>query len=313
VWRGVNLPREAVLVALESRQAAVGSAGSPMNETLTATWMEGPNLTQFGSLPLPLSEHWGVVTDPDGRVFVLSDSFPPGDLKLSELTPLGFLSDSQARGRGFTGFFGELSRMYAVVMVIPFLLLAVYVPVLHVAMQYCRNPRYGFAHRTVRLASIGRRAMARIIDTLLMVLPLAAVGLWWYLAFDLEQFVQQMQANPPQQILTILLAVFGGLTYMLMLVILFGTLEGVLGWSPGKLLCGLRVVRTTLQPVGVLRGLIRQFLIVIDGQFNYLVGAAMVAALPKQQRLGDLAADSIVVEAASLEPLSPLPRFGGEG
>lgn len=307
-WQAYELTSDVIPVRLEGRLAVVDSSGPPMGGKLDASWLEGGRLVPFGTLSLPLSEHHGIVTDAEGRVFVLADSFPPGEVRVTELTADGFLSpDTAQKPSLFTGMIGQFARMYAVLLTIPYGLLAIYVLVLHVAMRACRNPRYGFAHRTVRLASIGRRAMARAVDTLLMTLPMIALAGWFLATFDVEQFVQQMQTNPQQMVITILVSVFGTLAYMLLLAIVFGTLEGVYGWSPGKLVCGLRVIRTTLEPIGVLRGLIRQFLLLADGFFNYLVGGAMVAVLTKQQRLGDLAADSIVIEAASLETDRPTP------
>jgi uncharacterized RDD family membrane protein YckC len=129
---------------------------------------------------------------------------------------------------------------------------------------------------------------------------MAGLMVWLIATFDLEQTIQQLTSDPLSMLKTIGVIVLGLLTYGVVAIVAIGTLEGVWGWSPGKLLCGLRVIRTTLRPIGVLRGIVRQFLLVIDGQFNYLIGGVMVALLAKQQRLGDLAADSIVVEAASL-------------
>jgi len=300
-WSPCPLISYDIPLYLGGRLAVVNPSGKTASQNLDASWLNG-HRQHFGTLSLPLSEHHGIVTDAEGRVFVLADSFPPGEVRVTELTADGFLSpDTAQKPSLFTGMTGQFARMYAVLLTIPYGLLAIYVLVLHVAMRACRNPRYGFAHRTVRLASIGRRAMARTVDTLLMTLPMFALAGWFLATFDVEQFVQQMQTNPQQMVIAILASVFGTLAYMLLLAIVFGTLEGVYGWSPGKLVCGLRVIRTTLEPIGVLRGLIRQFLLLADGFFNYLVGGAMVAVLTKQQRLGDLAADSIVIEAASLE------------
>ncbi|MDZ4683977.1 MAG: RDD family protein [Planctomycetaceae bacterium] len=306
-WTPCQLLTEFVPLHLDGKLAVVETSGPPMGQKLTASWVMNGERQPFGTLPISLSEHHGVVTTADGRAFALADSFPPGSVQVWELTANGgFQAQSTAKGKSiFTGALGQFAKMYAIILPIPILLLLMYVPILHIAMQKCRTTNYAFAHRTVRLASIGRRAVARAIDTILYTLPMVGVMVWLYLTFDLEQSIQQVSQNQVAMLKTIGIMVLGMLTYGVSTVVVFGALEGIYGWSPGKLICGLRVIRTTLEPIGVLRGLIRQFLLIIDGQFNYLVGGAMVAVLAKRQRLGDLAADSIVVDAASLrEPES---------
>lgn len=68
------------------------------------------------------------------------------------------------------------------------------------------------------------------------------------------------------------------------------------GRSPGKRMTGLRVVNLRGGPVGLRRSLVRNLLRIID-QFpgTYIVGLISVMATPANQRLGDLAAGTIVV------------------
>lgn len=68
------------------------------------------------------------------------------------------------------------------------------------------------------------------------------------------------------------------------------------GRSPGKRLAGLRVVRTDGQPVGVLGSTVRNVLRVADflPAFNAL-GCLLILATTRNQRLGDLAAGTIVI------------------
>jgi uncharacterized RDD family membrane protein YckC len=231
------------------------------------------------------------------------------------LTAQGFQGAASDRPQSlFAGPFGGFLRSYLLMIAVSTgvvgVLQLVYIIVLHVAMASSRTTRYGFAHRTVRLASLGRRALARAIDTAIGWIPLGMSAGWLFARPDVlnvERLLQQANANPLQVIQTIALVVLALLMYGVTAIVIFGSLEGLYGWSPGKLVCGLRVIRTTLQPIGVFRGLIRQFLLVIDSQFTYLVGCAMIAVLVKRQRLGDLAADSLVVEAASLMEIAAVP------
>jgi uncharacterized RDD family membrane protein YckC len=74
------------------------------------------------------------------------------------------------------------------------------------------------------------------------------------------------------------------------------------GRTPGKRLCGLRVVRTGGQPVGFLTSSVRNLFRVIDGPAtSYVVGIVAILASSRNQRLGDMAAGTLVVR----EPAPP--------
>jgi uncharacterized RDD family membrane protein YckC len=74
------------------------------------------------------------------------------------------------------------------------------------------------------------------------------------------------------------------------------------GRTPGKRACGLRVVRTGGQPVGVLTSSVRNLFRVIDGPAtSYIVGIVAILASKRNQRLGDMAAGTLVVR----EPAPP--------
>ncbi|HEY3181257.1 MAG TPA: RDD family protein [Gaiellaceae bacterium] len=90
--------------------------------------------------------------------------------------------------------------------------------------------------------------------------------------------------------------------------IFFEVLNG--GRTPGKMMNGLRVVRVQGHPVGFLTSAIRNFLRPIDFLPSaYLLGAILILATRKNQRIGDIAAGTLVVrELTGDEP--PLPRIG---
>lgn len=68
------------------------------------------------------------------------------------------------------------------------------------------------------------------------------------------------------------------------------------GRTPGKRLNGLRVVRTGGEAVGFLTSTIRNVVRLVDFlPFAYLVGASAILLTPRNQRLGDLAAGTLVV------------------
>jgi uncharacterized RDD family membrane protein YckC len=68
------------------------------------------------------------------------------------------------------------------------------------------------------------------------------------------------------------------------------------GRSPGKRLAGLRVVRAGGHPVGFVASLLRNLLRIVDFlPALYLVGSVLILATTRNQRLGDLAASTIVI------------------
>ena len=77
------------------------------------------------------------------------------------------------------------------------------------------------------------------------------------------------------------------------------------GRTPGKRAAGLRVVRLGGEPVGFLASAVRNLLRLIDMQpgFIYAVGAVTILFSRRNQRLGDLAAGTLVVR----ERRAPLP------
>jgi uncharacterized RDD family membrane protein YckC len=68
------------------------------------------------------------------------------------------------------------------------------------------------------------------------------------------------------------------------------------GRTPGKRLNGMRVVRSGGEPVGFLTSAIRNVLRAVDFlPFAYVIGATSILATRKNQRLGDVAAGTLVV------------------
>ena len=81
--------------------------------------------------------------------------------------------------------------------------------------------------------------------------------------------------------------------------------SGKRGATPGKRVAGLRVVQTTGSPITLGQAVIRNFLRFIDGMpfFIYLFGLASCVATRRFQRLGDLAAGTVVI----YDRIQPMP------
>ncbi len=72
---------------------------------------------------------------------------------------------------------------------------------------------------------------------------------------------------------------------------------GKRGATPGKRVMGLRVVQTTGSPITLGQAIVRNFLRFIDGMpaFTYCFGLTSCLATKRFQRLGDLAAGTVVI------------------
>jgi uncharacterized RDD family membrane protein YckC len=93
--------------------------------------------------------------------------------------------------------------------------------------------------------------------------------------------------------LTAVVAPAVGLT-LLVYDVAFETLRG--GRTPGKSIGGLRVVRSSGRPVDLAASMIRNLLRLVDGMpLSYLPTIVSIAVTSCNQRLGDLAADTIVI------------------
>ncbi|MBA3380474.1 MAG: RDD family protein [Actinobacteria bacterium] len=156
---------------------------------------------------------------------------------------------------------------------------------------------------TVPLAGVGSRFSAAAIDLTIQVTLLISA----FVVFSVFGVGGGLAAG--------LLALS---TFMILLVydVAFEVLAG--GRTPGKRWTGLRVVLATGQPIGFVSSVIRNLLRIVDFLPSaYLVGIASILVTSRNQRLGDLAAGTVVARAprATIEVLGtpsrtpePLPQ-----
>ena len=94
------------------------------------------------------------------------------------------------------------------------------------------------------------------------------------------------------------LGTLGTLLYLILAFAYFTLLEGNRGQTLGKMLLGIKVVREDNGEVpGLGAAAIRTVLRLIDGIFAYLVGFIAIQISSKNQRLGDMAANTLVVRS----------------
>jgi uncharacterized RDD family membrane protein YckC len=158
------------------------------------------------------------------------------------------------------------------------------------------------------LAGVGSRFLALAFDTLLQVVAFVVVGIVAAVAGGVVAALvgrSARSANP---------WIFAGviLAWFAVYAGYFAAFEALWrGQTPGKRLVGLRVIDVSGRPVSVYAAILRNLVRIVD-QFPgiYAVGIVSVMVTSRHQRLGDLAAGTVVVreqtETLSL-PVTTVP------
>jgi uncharacterized RDD family membrane protein YckC len=122
----------------------------------------------------------------------------------------------------------------------------------------------------------GRRILATIIDGLVFGVLYAVIAMLFGTVTSVgpANWSGSMPALP-------------GVLYGVIVVLYYVLLEGYLGQTVGKMVLGIKVVREDNGEVPGLR--------IVDGLFSYLVAFITVLISGKNQRLGDMAAHTLVV------------------
>jgi uncharacterized RDD family membrane protein YckC len=131
----------------------------------------------------------------------------------------------------------------------------------------------------------GRRVLAIIVDGLVLGV------LFWVMSMVFGTSSVEGGAASAS------LGTLGTLVYAILAFAYFTLLEGYLGQTLGKMLLGIKVVREDNGEVpGLGAAAIRTVLRIIDAlPFAYLVGFISILISSKNQRLGDMAANTLVV------------------
>jgi uncharacterized RDD family membrane protein YckC len=135
--------------------------------------------------------------------------------------------------------------------------------------QYGQQP-YGQAQ--LQYVGVGLRFLAVLIDTIILAVVAGILSFLFRGAPGLSGFLSAIIA----------------IGY-------FIVMEATQGATLGKMALGLRVVKTNGAPITWTDSIIRNLLRIIDSLFFYLVGAILIWTSPLKQRLGDRAANTVVV------------------
>jgi uncharacterized RDD family membrane protein YckC len=180
-------------------------------------------------------------------------------------------------------FFSTMVLMIAGIMLMPLMLAFV----LSRLMEKYRLTYHKYGDMTVKLASLWQRTAAHAIDSLL-------VG-WPIIVGYVTMFMNMERMQNPSSMFMSMGMIFFGFSLLFLGLVLYSFTEGKWGLTPGKWLVGIRTYGTDLMPCGFGRAFIRNILRFVDSSFNFIVGIMMVALTENWQRLGDLAARTVVV------------------
>ena len=142
------------------------------------------------------------------------------------------------------------------------------------------------------LAGVGSRFAANFIDCIFITLLLGFI----VMALSLTGLITSITGNTDSALGMLLLAFFVLAANLILLgyFIFFETFFN--GQTPGKMFLKIRVVQDNSSPVTFIKVLIRNVLRLIDTLPTfYAIGIIVILASKKNQRLGDLAAGTIVV------------------
>ncbi len=130
----------------------------------------------------------------------------------------------------------------------------------------------------------GRRVLATLVDVILLGIVFSVMSM---LFGSSSAEGGQVSAS---------LSGLSALVYFVIVVAYYILLEGYLGQTVGKMLLGIKVVRENASGApGLKAATIRTLLRLIDGFFFYAVAFVSVLVSSQNQRLGDMAANTLVV------------------
>ncbi len=143
------------------------------------------------------------------------------------------------------------------------------------------------APHQLRAASLGDRMIATILDSIVLLGPSAVVSAWSFRRWGYS-------SGAELQLTAASLLVAGALSALTMVAYLW-LLEAACGATLGKVLAGIRVVRTSSRSA-LTASAVRNALRIVDGIGFYLVGATVVECSRLHRRLGDIVAGTVVIE-----------------
>jgi uncharacterized RDD family membrane protein YckC len=139
---------------------------------------------------------------------------------------------------------------------------------------------------------VGKRILAALIDIVVLIV----IGVVFALLFGRHTTTGSAANGQVSSSASFSLSGAPAVIYFLVDLAYYGVSEALTGQTLGKALLGLRVVKLDGSPCTPGAALVRTLLRLIDGlPLFYLVGLICIAVSARAQRLGDMAAGTVVV------------------
>jgi uncharacterized RDD family membrane protein YckC len=229
------------------------------------------------------------VDDAD-RIALMVEAFP-GSLKLFTIEGQEVVGTvKHGRSTPFPkGFMAMMLVPQSIMMFMPLILAFIF----SILMSKHRVTYHTTETGRAPFASLTRRAFAQIIDAVILGGPLIVV--WFMFMSSIFNFEDAFFTSGTKMAAMFGL-MFGGFFWAFLCLIVFSFMEGKWGTTPGKWALGIRVFGTELEYCGFWRALVRNLLKLVDGFFSFMVGIMVIALSEHWQRVGDMAARTIVVD-----------------
>ncbi len=221
----------------------------------------------------------------------------PAEIKIVKASEIG--RESSKKFSFFKSMFPKylFPGFFVFIQLIPYILQIVLALILTIMMKKYRVSNYNYGSKSAHFATIWKRAWSQIIDIIIYLIPLLAImGEYISKTFFSGEFPDSLEFFK-DVLLVFLYSSIWSVIYLL----LFSYTEGKYGYTPGKWLLRIKVVGEDLLVCGFKRAFVRNLLKLVDGFFSFLVGILLAALSEKWQRLGDMAAHTIVINVKKRE------------
>lgn len=244
-------------------------------------------------------------TTPDGaRTFAVVDQYSGVTSELLELhsdriEKISALSGGSPFSDATTKL---IVGIYAAALLSPLVVMGLTILAATWLMETHREACYFKGRIAVRFASLLRRCAANLLDSAICFVPMF---LGWYLWYQqrreiLVPLFENIDGDPRTFFLELAPVACASAAWLLVYIVISWLMLARWGSTPGKWLCGVRVARTTLEPPGLFRSLIRMIVSPVETGMMYIVPFALVAFTLNRQHLSDLIGGLVVVKAGSL-------------
>jgi len=289
LWRPISeVKKDWFAILMDGEPAVFLQEASELPSKVVGLKLQGETWKSFFSYDAGMTTQMGIYPlGQPGKFAIFCQSFPVS-LRLVQVDGGKVLKEiHHGRGFPFPRFFGVMMLgFYGPTLLLP-LVLAV---ILSSLMKKHRICEHQAGSVTMPFASITRRALSQIIDFFVLGAPAIAGALLLFPIFDIEKMFSSGSLFLPGIGL-----MFGEVFWGIFCLFAYSFLEGRWGATPGKWVVGIRVLGTDLLPCGFGRALVRNLLKFIDGFFNFMVGILLAALTENWQRVGDMAARTVVV------------------